>query len=329
MALEIIESYTLEGPSIYFPQPGVVATIHADTDVRSALSHAIKSWAQAVGLIIGYLRFDITPAPSGAGYRIWFQFTCNHPLIGLTIVQHALDDLRAAERNDPDWSHDDQLFEVRRWRMRQDPALPLLQLRAEAQGRGIPVLPVGDGTLQLGTGAASWRFDPAQLSVGMQVEPPWEQISVIPLVVVSGTRAAALAAQLNHVLQGPGLQYIEHGDWDTIRAGLLDQHSSAMVVVLEPQSALERGLPFNRCLVALIDPFAPATHELALAAGLPALVADEAGAVIAQANDPRGVDLTERSVAQALLLAPDHPPPRSVDPLINTIATATYEFWFK
>lgn len=311
----------LEGPNIVYPQGGVAATLHCPADIRDALSYQIKTWAQAVGLIIGYLRLR----PQADAALLDVSFTCNHPVLGLELLDQAVADVAAEQRGDADWSHDDALFDLRRRRMRADPGLPLLQLRAEAQGRGLPVLAVGDGTLQLGTGASGWRCDPAQLSLGLTVTPPWAQIAVVPLIAISGAADTQLLAALSAALAGPGLRVVADGTFAAVQAALLDPSAACILVRLNSQDALERGLGFSRCQAAVVDQLADYPHELALAAGLPALVADAAGIVIVRADDPRSADLAGRTAAQPFQLAPGQPQPAApIDPLNAALVRSVY-----
>ncbi|HYF64765.1 MAG TPA: DUF4938 domain-containing protein [Herpetosiphonaceae bacterium] len=308
MPIEIESVRVLEGPNIHYPQGGVAARLSAGDDIRDELARAIKTWAQSVGLIIGYLR--LKAAPAGDRVAIDVSYTCNHPGLGAGLLSGAVADLEAAERGDEDYSHDDALFDLRRRRMREDPTLPLLQLRAEAQGRDLPTLAVGDGTLQIGTGARSWRFDPSGLSLGMSVSPPWAEIGNAPLVAVGGrgARAAAerIAAALGQTVAN--VAAVPAGGFDAIRGSMLDQSAEAIVVALDDQATLQRGLPFNRCLVGVVLGLDGLPEDEALAAGLPALVADVKGAALLLSTDRRSAALAQRTAAAVISLAPGQPP---------------------
>ncbi len=323
MPIAIQTLRVLEGPNIYYPQAGVAARLGASSDIREALAYSIKTWAQAVGLIIGYLR--LKASEQAAGLLIEISYTCNHPELGADILRHSVDDLLAAERHDEDWSHDDALFEVRRRRMRADPGLALLQLRASAQGYGLPTLAVGDGTLQIGTGAAAWRFDPAGLSLGMSIEPPWGTIGLVPLVAVAGAGAAPVAVAVADALQAAGhanVVLVADGTFEAIRTALLDQSAAIVVAALNVQSALDRGLPFNRCAAGVVLGLDALDPEAALAAGLPALVADEAGAAVLRADDQRSAELAQRTAAPVVLLQPNGAPATPPNALIATVVAA-------
>jgi hypothetical protein len=320
MPIEIQTLRVLEGPNIHYPQAGVAAQLSASSDIREALGFSIKTWAQAVGLIIGYLR--IKASQQADGIQLEVSYTCNHPALGGDILRHAVADLLAAERRDEEWDHDDALFEVRRRRMREDPALPLLQLRASAQGHGLPTLAVGDGTLQIGSGAAAWRFDPAGLSMGLSIEPPWGEIGLVPLVAVGGAGAAQVAVAVASALQAAGhanVVLVADGTFEAIRTALLDQSAAMIVAALNIESALARGLPFNRCAVGVVLALDELEREAALAAGLPALVADEAGATLLRADDQRSAALQQRTAAPVVLLQPAVAPVVPPNTLIATV----------
>ncbi len=328
MPLEITDHWVFDGPNIFFPQPGLAAHVRASFDLRQRLSYTLKTWAQSVGVIIGYLRIEpLEEQDAGALFRV--RFTCNYPQIGMAMLQCAVADLQAEERQDADWSHDEQLFDLRRQRMRAEPGLPLLQLRAEAQRHGLPVLPVGDGRLQIGTGAAAWRFDPTGLSVGLAVDPPWSAISVVPLIAVSGSGHTELAAQIADALTSATAAplLVRDGTFSALQEALLDPQATCVVAALNTSDALYRGLAFTRCLVAVVGPLDQLNAAEALAAGLPALVADETGAALLAANEPQSAALAERIAAQPVLIAGASVSAQPIDPLIAAIVPIVQSFW--
>ncbi len=238
-------------------------------------------------------------------WQLNLSFTCNHPQLGAASLQHAVDDILAAERQDEDWSHDDALFDLRRQRMRIDPVLPLLQLRAEAQGRVLPVLPVGDGILQIGTGSGGWRFDPAQLSLGFTISPPWEQIRSVPLIAIGGLGAELAAEHIAQGLTAAGWQKVVHipkGDFTSVRQALVQTEAELFVLAVDHVDAVERGLAFNRCNLGIVLSISSLPEEQALAAGLPALTADELGNTILLADDQRTAGLARRTAAPVVQL---------------------------
>ena len=321
MAITIDHVRILEGPNIYYPQAGVAATLHVSDDLRDELGRQLKTWAQAVGLIIGYLRMKIEPLDAHT-WQLNVSFTCNHPQLGAAILTHAVEDMLAAERQDEDWSHDDALFDLRRQRMRIDPVLPLLQLRAEAQGRVLPVLAVGDGMLQIGTGSGGWRFDPAQLSLGFSINPPWEQIRSVPLIAIGGFGAERAAEQIAQGLNAAGWQQVVHipkGDFSSVRQAFLQPEAELFVVALDQVDAVERGLAFNRCTIGVVLSIGDLPEEQALAAGLPALTADELGNTILLADDQRTAGLARRTAAPVVQLQRTHEPATIQQPLLALV----------
>ncbi|KPL86061.1 DUF4938 domain-containing protein [Herpetosiphon geysericola] len=321
MSITIDHVRVLEGPNIYYPQAGVAATLQVSHDLRDEIGRQLKTWAQAVGLIIGYLRMKIEPLDEQT-WQLSLSFTCNHPHLGAASLQHAVDDILAAERQDEDWSHDDALFDLRRQRMRIDPVLPLLQLRAEAQGRVIPVLPVGDGMLQLGTGSGGWRFDPAQLSLGLAVNPPWEQIRSVPLIAIGGLGAGLAAKQITQGLTAAGWQNVVHiakGDYASVRQALVQPEAELFVVALDQADVVERGLAFNRCTIGIVLSISGLPEEQALAAGLPALTADELGNTILLADDLRTAGLARRTAAPVVQLQRTQEPASIPQPLLGLV----------
>ncbi|MCA0351947.1 MAG: DUF4938 domain-containing protein [Chloroflexi bacterium] len=320
MAITIEHVRVLEGPNIYYPQAGVAATLQVSHDLRDEIGRQIKTWAQAVGLIIGYLRMKIEPVDDQ--WQLSLSFTCNHPQLGAAILQHAVEDILAAERQDEDWNHDDALFDLRRQRMRIDPVLPLLQLRAEAQGRVLPVIAVGDGMLQIGTGSGGWQFDPAQLSLGFAINPPWEQIRSVPLIAIGGVGAEVAAAQIAQGLTAAGWQQVVHiakGDFASVRQAFLQPNAELFVVALDHLDAVERGLAFNRCSIGVVLGINNLPEAQALAAGLPALTADELGNTVLLADDQRTAGLARRTAAPVVQLQRTHEPASIQQPLLALV----------
>jgi hypothetical protein len=106
---------------------------------------------------------------------------------------------------------------------------------------------------------------------------------------------------------------------------MLDQQAECILVQLNSADALVRGLGFSRCQAAIVDRLDAYAPELALAAGLPALVADEAGIVVVRADEPRSADLAGRTAAQAFQLAPGQAAPAPpIDPLNAALVRCVY-----
>lgn len=308
----------LHGANIYYPQQAVAARMIVTHDYRDELGHAVKTWAQAVGVIIGYLKMKVFERDDG--WRLDVSFTCHQPTIGGDIIRHAVDDVLAIERRDHDWNHDDALFDLRRRRMRDDSGLPLLQLRAEAQGRGVPVLPVGDGTLQFGTGAKAWRCDPAQLSLGMSITPPWAEIGSVPLIALGGVGANVVAQTIATQLQvNQRVVLVTDATWQTGTNAMLDQQADMLVLALDHADMVEHGLPFSRCDVGVVLRINDLPDEQALAAGLPALVTPENGTVILLADDQRSAALARRTATPVVIVRSDGAPLKSNNLLVQIV----------
>ena len=226
MSIRIRDLRGLEGPNIYYLQPAVKLEIWSDRDLRRPISDAIKNWSQQVGVVIGALRQNAEP--DNGGWTILTTWITPLPLVGERIAEAVVADLQAAERDDGDYSHDEALFAAIDERKREEPPLALLQLYAEAQVRGLPFLPHGDGKITIGSGARGWTFDAAETALGLPVQPPWERIGAVPIIAVSGTNGKTTTTRLiAHVLAGLGLhvgrtdtdgiwignQQVEEGDW--------------------------------------------------------------------------------------------------------------------
>ena len=56
MPIEIRDLRALDGPNLYYGQPGVKLQTWSDRDIRQQLGNTLKQWAQFTGMVIGYLR---------------------------------------------------------------------------------------------------------------------------------------------------------------------------------------------------------------------------------------------------------------------------------
>src|SRR5918992_827241 len=126
MAIEVRDLRALEGPNLYYGQPAVKLQTWSERDIRRELTDAIKTWAQATGTVIGYLRQETVE--EHGGQLLTTTFTTPFPNVGERIAEGVVADLQAAERGDEDYSHDDLLFEVMRLRKREEPPLAVLQI---------------------------------------------------------------------------------------------------------------------------------------------------------------------------------------------------------
>lgn len=330
MPIQLHDLRALEGPNIYYPQPAVKLAIRAERDIRQQVSDTLKTWAQAVGLVIGHLRQDVQPAEGG--FLITTTWTTPLPMVGERIAEGVVADLEAAEREDEEYSHDDLLFAAINERKRQQPSLPVLQIYAEAQVRGLPVLPRGDGTLLIGSGSRGWVFDPANLDLGLQIDVPWDNIGMIPIVAIAGTNGKTTTVQLiAHVLRSSGQrvghadtdgiyideQQIEAGDWagwSGARCVLTNQ--SVDVAVLETPCAgiLRRGLGFDQCDVSVVTNSSTdqlgefgseSLEQMARVKGVVVLATKPEGYVVLNADDPLVLAMRELTPASAILWSRD------------------------
>src|SRR3954453_7343445 len=161
MPIDVRDIRGLEGPNLYYGQPGVKLQVWSDHDIRRELGDEIKRWAQMTGTVIGYLEQEVVP--SDDGHLITTTFTTPFPNVGERIVEAVVADLQAAESGDEDYPHDNLLFEIRGLRKREEPPMALLQIYAEARFRDLPYLPRDDGTIMVGSGARGYIFNPAGL----------------------------------------------------------------------------------------------------------------------------------------------------------------------
>ena len=170
MPIDVRDLRGLEGPNIYYGQPAVKLQLWSDHDIRNEIATTLKTWAQVTGTVIGYLQQ--VAQPENDGFLITTTFTTPFPNVGERLAEGVVADLEAAERRDPEYSHDDILFEVMRQRKREEPSMPLLQIYAEARARDLPFLAREDGKITVGSGARGFEFDPAGLSLGLGVDVP-------------------------------------------------------------------------------------------------------------------------------------------------------------
>jgi cyanophycin synthetase len=328
MPIRLHDLRALEGPNIYYPQPAVKLQIWADRDISRAISDTLKSWAQAVGLVIGYVRQETQPLDNG--FLITTTWTTPLPTVGELIAEGIYADLEAAERKDREYSHDETLFAAINERKRQEPNLLLLQLYAEAQFRDLPILPCGDGTLIIGTGAHGWKFDPAVLSMGMSVDVPWDQIGTIPVVAVTGTNGKTTTVRLiAHIMSSIGRQVgrtdtdgiflgdqqIEDGDWagwGGARRVLSDQQVDIAVLETSRGGILRRGLGFDRCDVSVVTNLSEdhlgelgveSLDQMAYVKGIVVLATKPDGYVVLNADDSRVLRMQSLASAPVVLFS--------------------------
>lgn len=316
MPVALREVRAFEGPNLYYPQAAVKLQVWADHDISRQISDTLKNWAQVTGMVIGYVRQDSHPVPDG--FVITTTWTTPLPTVGAQIAQQVVADIDAAERHDEDYDHDDALMAIIKERKRQEPPMALLQLLAEAHARDVPVLRRADGHLVIGTGARSWTFDPAGLSLGLGVDVPWDSVGTVPLVAVTGPDAAAVtrliataveadgrrtgrAAADGIIIAGEPVSDVPSDDWDGARRVLTDSRVDVAVVEVSRSSIETRGLGFDTCSVGVVtgvdgdDPAAAETH------GIVVLATAEDGTVVLNADDPQVHALREWTSGSVVL----------------------------
>lgn len=318
MPIEIRDLRALEGPNLYYGQPAVKLLTWSERDLRQDLGTAIKTWANVLGVVIGYLRQEQLPADRG--YLLLTTFTTPLPNVGERMAEAAVADLQAAERQDESYSHDDLMFELVRMREREEPSLPLLQLYAEARARDLPFLPRPDGSVMVGSGARGFVFDPSGLSVGLPVEIPWDTLGRIPVIAVTGTNGKTTTVRVcAHMLAATGKRVgytdtdgitiggrvVEEGDWAGFggaRRVLSDPAVDVAVLETSRGGILRRGLGFDTCDVAVItnvsgdhlgDHGVETVEEMARVKGVIAEATAPDGRVVLNADDPSLVDLAQ------------------------------------
>ena len=311
MPIDVRDLRGLEGPNIYYGQPAVKLQLWSDRDIRNEIATTLKTWAQVTGTVIGYLQQ--VAQPENDGFLITTTFTTPFPNVGERLAEGVVADLEAAERRDPEYSHDDILFEVMRQRKREEPSMPLLQIYAEARARDLPFLAREDGKITVGSGARGFEFDPAGLSLGLGVDVPWDQVGRIPVIAVTGTNGKTTTVRLcAHILHAAGYrvgrtdtdgividgELVEEGDWAGLggaRRVLSDPRVGVAVLETSRGGILRRGVGFDMCDVSVITNVSSdhlgelgvnTLEELAHVKGVIALSTRHDGRAVLNADDP-------------------------------------------
>ncbi len=306
------------GPNIYGPQPGVLLQVHSERDRSVLLRDRLKDGAQRVGMVLGYL--DVATVPVDEGYVITASFVTPTPAIGVELARHAIEALNAHESGDEAYDFDEQLWDLQKRRRAEALPVAALQVVAEAAQRGLPSYVRADGRLQIGYGARGWSLDiesmrgstmrmpgvpgrDAPQFAAPAVAVPWEQISVIPIVALTGgmdadTAAQAVAAALR--ADGAAVGLAVAAGFDAARALLAERSITCAVLSLDVTDLLQRGLPFDQCaasaVLSLPDALpsgAAEREELVRALGLPMLVTVPDGAALLNTAVPELAALAE------------------------------------
>lgn len=323
MPIEVREIRAFEGPNLYYPQTSVKLTVWADHDISRQISDTLKTWAQVIGLVIGYLRQQ--SEPSDGGVLITTTWTTPLPTIGAMVAQQVVADLDAAERHDEEYDHDQAMFDIIAERKRQEPSMALLQVYAEAHAREVSIMRRSDGHLVIGSGARSWSFDPAVVSLGIDVDIPWDQIGTVPIVAVTGPDAAEVTRSIATLVEGQGLRVgraasdgmvidgiqissDDSANFDGTRRVLIDPRVDIAIVEVSAASILERGIGFDQCHVGVVTGITRNTthaqvseQDWVAAHGIVVLSTRQNGTVVLNANVPAVLGLREWASGRLML----------------------------
>lgn len=253
--IAIIRLRAYEGPNIYGPSPGVLLHVRCDRDRAARIRAAIKDGAQFIGLVIAQLTVEAQPGPEGV--FISALFSCEAPTLGAALCEYVVAGVVAEVANDQSWDRDGPLMALQARSRAASLPIGALQLIAEARRRGLPSFVRADGRLQLGYGARGWSIDPAELATHAAAPPgpPWQELGVVPLVLVTGAqqRAAAVERMASELaIGGLHVYALEAADFATSRAALANPAAEALVLGLASAAILHHGLPCDRCDLAVI-----------------------------------------------------------------------------
>jgi hypothetical protein len=280
-AIALSQLFAYEGPNIFGPGPGVLLRARCDADRSARLRAAVKDGAQAIGLVVAHLAAEARPA--GDGVLVSVTFGTELPAVGAALAAYVVEGVAAEAAGDEGWDPEEPLDALRERRRREGLPLLGLQIVAEARRRGVPAFTTPGGGLHLGQGLHGWGCEIA--SGEAPPEPPWERLGHVPVVAVTGGpgRAAAverLATELSAI--GPRAVALDGATFDAARAALADPATEALVVGLDTGDILRRGVPFERCTMAVITGMedgrpaeAADDEEWLRALGVPMLLAEQ------------------------------------------------------
>jgi hypothetical protein len=280
MRIEILHLFAYRGPNIFSPQPGVFLRLHCNSDCSTAVKDIMKDRAQFVGLILAHL--DVSVNQQADGYIISLHVTTPTPDLAASLAEHVVQEIQAQQQEDTEWDTDTPLFAMQQRRRRESPGIAALQLAAEARERGLPVLTLPNGNIQVGYGHQSWSFAPPNAHTAPPPSPPWEHIGSIPIYAITGEHhRSAMVQRIEsyfHSVEQP-IRTLENADYNTTLAVLSDPSTEALLVGLNTADILRHGLAFSQCTFSIITDMegdqpteAANTNEWLQALGVPMLI---------------------------------------------------------
>jgi hypothetical protein len=275
--LESLWAY--HGPNRFVPQPQVVALIRAPDVSVAEWRRALTDTAHAVGLVVGGVVVDV------GAERTLVRFSAGDTIIGAAVCELAAQLFRDEIGLD-DSAITEAIWRIGRERRARLPSIAVLQVRAEAQRRGVMVQPHRAGGLLLGTGRRGWWLPPEALTMAafdVARDIPWSHLANAPLIaIVSDARGVALAEALARRIQAHGTTAValHAATFDDFSRLMSDATAEVLVCALDAASLAQHGVPFERCAGAvLLDIAAPCRRD----AGVVALLAEPRGMLILDA----------------------------------------------
>jgi hypothetical protein len=275
--LEALRAY--RGPNRFAPQPQVVAWVRAPDVSVAEWRRAITDTAHAVGLVVGGVAIDVGPE------QTLVRFSAGDVVIGAAVCDLAAQLFRDEVGLD-DSAITEAVWRIGRERRARLPPIAVLQVRAEAQRRGVLVQPHRAGGLLLGTGRRGWWLPPEALTMAtfdVARDIPWQHLANVPLLaVISDTRGVALAEALARRVgaHGTTAAALHVATFDDFSQLMSDTTAEVLVCALDAAALAAHGVPFERCAGAvLLDIAAPHRHD----AGVVALLAESRGMLILDA----------------------------------------------
>ncbi|NJP04416.1 MAG: DUF4938 domain-containing protein [Chloroflexaceae bacterium] len=294
-----------DGPHIFGPHAGVWLRIGSGDNCQQALTFVLKDLAQFVGIVM--VSLDVTaiaglnPGPEPDTWLIDATFQTPTPGLGAAIARYAVDRLNAQLRSSDEntaadtlWYDDPTLFDLKQQCRREALPIASLQLIAEAQQRGVPVLYRPDGAFQLGYGTHGLVYDPTTVVHEMLLAVRWEDIPSVALYAVTGERQRATV--VDHIAAfcesvGCHCEKVQDADYQTTLMRLIETEADHVVIGLETADIIQRGLAFAQCQLGVLTdcdgPYpsvAQSSLEWIQALGLPMLLTT--GKVLLNTSEP-------------------------------------------